>query len=1788
MKPFKGIADDDKEKALRRGVTVPPGAVNLAWAKAPKISPKNNTVIVDTSRVISENQYSSTSTKKIAFANALGILEDINGNQLWDDEYPIISDQFINDDEYSEDTILPFLHVSRFFHLDFSGLSSLGDLFEFSSDKIKMVDSKGADHVNADGTKKYKIFLYQAETVGNSSTDVDGAYRVYAFYDALPSTELYFQYNKVEIDTNGYTLRNELGYKELVNARTYFKYSPEESDVIDFSRMRQKVYSSKPVTLKEKILGIPTSHPQGWKLFVPKKAINDTRIFQLFRWRVACEFIQNSQIDPSRDSTTVKVGIIGTSANLNSSMTPFVFFNLNKTAYNFSKVKMINPLQADHSDAEQSQATYWMVNLDTITDSQLSQFDLLVCAPDTPVFDLTQSNRNYISKINYFTENIGGTVLFDTANAGVILGLGIETSNPVDTKDGHAIGPSSAQANAAPTSYYGVTNTYIDGGTLVASDPSNEILFHGAEEFGGYTFDTSDFNAVSPYKQQDTLRVGFKYSQYITSYPSGYRAILQANDFNNTVKPVVVAKSFASGGNVIFSTIGLASSVASIFSFVDGRLITDNKYTSVSSANFFQMYGLNYEQCLNSAFIQGAMKLMMNVVYLSTRLKSIDNLDQTAFSSSFVAYTPWKASWVINAANGILTEQEKQKHNFILATINPDDITPVWQRQLSTSSVKQLVDSQLTAEQLRNVQGATRRYSIQTTNGEVITPSKELITNESTPKAWTFAYSPAFIVPDDFGPHVIREEEHKGEYDAGQYTFKVYPPKPFSLQANASYVTTSQSGVSIDLDITLTGSANYVYQGEPELISPGTPAIIGTPGTPAQVVDVDLNWAQHGAGAFAPSAAPWQAGIDHPVGITNRQELTYYSGGSGSGNLNWPYWGANVVISQSRGSTGDWVRFIQDALNRFYFFRDVTGFNFKPPAQTGIFDLATDIAVKHFQSLMSARWVDGIVDAETWHLFGWMIIKIRSIYGNDAAPSNLGGFYQYYEWPEWYMKMHHISDGSQISTFVKRSWTSPGGSISAPSRIADSFQIKLSTDYKIFGVTMVPFVMDSAARSQIWDWLHVGYDVDLANLDATNQAFPGTSIRRVVEADVPTRINIYPTMGNGIAFGIAQDQAAGFGAARIMGVRDIIIHSQQTIPGTPGNPGSPATLPVYSQGRYFSEPRTFTINKKITVGTGTSAWVNIQPSDLYESIGPEIGNYRDTKWTSLTVTSNGNTNPPVSVSYYSRTEGQVIKIDLNTFNWDTFTQIMTPTFIFSHLDVKNDVSGVNFVSAGRIGYTGTAEYYTMSPEGVVDLYPRTDGFVSKQEGIRLLCTSDGKPLGLPAMPTSWTSGQTFNSHFAKLSINSTGTDSFVFVGFYDKRNKEFVTGSNGALDLSYNEYITRGIENVYLAVVSKYELDESAPLPEDNDAPTLPYRWAMPVYGVTSRASSKIQVEPLPSDLGVSDIWPLPIKTGSYTRNVQVSERTQGGLTTFIRDYQGSSITAFYNIAEATQGPWSEIYGRPYIDIADETPIIIDDNIIQVRQAPLLLIQEPTSSKYSLADPWRPVVTVSKRRSGSDPWEKLTLSDISDYNIVTGTIILKENLYNNDPNMVKVSYVTSRSTYNLKHDGTRRINLNPYINQSLMNQPIYVYVLPEYCVDSGGVLIQASVRQRTILTTSSPSIFDPLQSNYDPLAVLLAVVYITSSFDLNDLVVLDTRRRGGGASAYLDENELIRMVQESSSYWDVNYSHASSYQKGGFIIIRLPKELKEDLDETTILNAIERNITAGVRYQLEDLEGNKW
>lgn len=1902
-KPFDNLTNDGNEPAIKRGHIVPDGDVNLAYVKSPELSPENNIVIVDTSR-LSEDNASSEQVHgcKLYYSNAIGVLVDEDDNVVVSDEYPVVTDEFVTDEnysiipgaEYTDSDILPYVHVSRHFHLDHAGLTIAGDTVNYRDESIKVVNNRGIEY------SKYRIKIAAAYLPGVEKEGGTWAYRIFAYVDTDSNEELYLTYNKTELDdATGNLIRRKINYKEILNPRPFFKYRPEESEVVDAANRNEKIYSTKPVSLKDKILDKSTVPVDGYKVYVPKKAVGDPRLYQLFRWRVTCNFKNDYTVDPSRDTGTIRCGIVVTNNDINASVptrAPYALYNLSRSRYNAKSLAYKNPLKTNHSDAEQKKRSYWFVNIDT---DDLSQFDLLIWAPSTLKFDFTP----YAAKMNHFVSTLGGTLFIDTNNWSYpntsLGGLPTVGINAVTGKPRQAVpvGAESYPANPYAAQWGDIDNDFTAGdvnlgGWSLFTGLEERLFFnpdHGLTDYSGSAKITRgmfcqvivnmmknidgfvlparkvnafpDVKAGTPYRaaietlaafnppivqgytngyfnptrginragtasvldrayaaidaqftqlsplangsvagfsdvdsnyihapaigrmalagimngypgglfkptyisshQQlgnEMLRMIFllenslnervsrltnnsdlfsmsfmqndtpRYTQHFHNVPTGYTRLINARSWSSSVQKAVTIYRKSGKGTKVLSTFSQTFTCSALFSHVDGKLVSNNLGSTHAQPS-------GYERYINAASIEGAMKLLYNISLSAVRGRLIDNTDEEVYSSSWAYSTPWKSSWVIDASDNVLSRDEIDEHDF---NNEPRDTTAgdgrvVWKRRLSTSSIKELMDieiNKITDPVTRQrTQGADRSYTIEVTN-PVVETTQNVIENDY-PKAWTEAYTPKFTVPVELGPHVIKEEfdssgrrGRKAQYDEGRYTHIEYPSKPYAAQVISTFASSEEFAVKRTVTYTATATAvgakpattatatsssmTSAMSWWDERVAPLSSATRGDPYTEGTM------WTK--------STSKRDKGYIKPVGIRNWQWSNYRSSAWGPGALCWPHWSMHQRLA--RGSSGDTVKFLQDALNRFHaakYFNAGRKLNVD-----GIFGSLTEAVVTAFQTSFAARFIDGVVDAESWFLIGAQINRLKADGRFPATNSN--------NWTGYYnranrMQEHRISDGNNNTWLGQRSWRKGG-----PSVIWDLYAIDFGTTKTWSGLTIIPRT-EGDANSIIVNSIHVVDGVP-SLVDYNSQSGQLRYMNYRPQSGKSLYIPFGPYKGRSIIVGIGQDRSSGYGSSRMFGIQEIRGHTTVSTPvGKVKSQNDPVTATV--TGTVVVESfKNVTVQMKLPKFTGYTGITHIV-------------------FTGITVND-----PEVSAS--------IINSGLASFE----TQVVT------------DNSSTD-VTAGTALPSGT--YYSMDPQKRLNPVPET-GRISKADGVKLLCDANKKPIGFPGLPTGVGANEA-QRHYVNLAIKSNGTDASVDLGFYDVNQQEFVTSPTGKAEISYLEYINRGPQNIYIAAVTDYEEASEQIIPVDSDAPLLPHRWAMPVYGVCTKAGAKITLEPLPRQLGTDEVWPIAVREGRFSRNVQIRSRSQGPLTGWEKDYQGTNLTAFYSLPEAELGGYSTKFGSPYSDVIGEEPIILDDDHIQVRQAPIHLARIPTPYGGS-ADPVRPIMDVYRRASRSDPWIKLPFSEIRDYNTSTGEIFLVNRLLSNDSSLIKVDYTTDRKNYHFKQDDTRSLNLNIYsgFSRDLIDKALYVYIVPHYVKDSVGNVIAGSKEDRTLRTSTVSDIFDPLSPTYQPLAVLLGVVYLSSAVDIDKIAVLDTRRRGGGIRDNANVQEIVRMVSEAATYWDIGYGASTSYQKSGYVIVRLPAELKGQFTESEIVDIIERNMTAGVGFKLEDLNGRGW
>lgn len=244
------------------------------------------------------------------------------------------------------------------------------------------------------------------------------------FSDAHPKN-LQLIYDKVTLSSTESISSVVPQYKENINTVSIFNKVLEESFAVDNSMRNKKIYSKKSITFKNNIIN-NNSSVDGFEIVVPKKAIADNRTYETFNWRLIAKVLKKvdvssvngqEEIDSELNikQKVVNCAVLCTSAQIAEmnrlgnygSANPYIFYRLQQSPYNLSKYSYVNPIGSGNLNS----ASYWLVSIDEISNSQLSSFDVLAWSPVSAI------TREQGQKIKYFVENTQGTIILDLSQS---------------------------------------------------------------------------------------------------------------------------------------------------------------------------------------------------------------------------------------------------------------------------------------------------------------------------------------------------------------------------------------------------------------------------------------------------------------------------------------------------------------------------------------------------------------------------------------------------------------------------------------------------------------------------------------------------------------------------------------------------------------------------------------------------------------------------------------------------------------------------------------------------------------------------------------------------------------------------------------------------------------------------------------------------------------------------------------------------------------------------------------------------------------------------------------------------------------------------------------------------------------------------------------------------------------------------------------------------------------------------------------------------------------------------
>jgi peptidoglycan hydrolase-like protein with peptidoglycan-binding domain len=1815
MKKFQNLTTDGNEKSVKIGKNVPTQGAGISWFSSLKVNPRNNISIVDISGSIQENRITNEDGLKatIAFADELGFLKKVDGSYDFPSNDVTVGNIFLNKAtgtekiDISEPDASGFVHymyISRYFISGPANMSliSLKQYVPFESIKdlnIKVLDANNNEYIDSlTNIKKYRILLEPFKTLSNYSGN-EWPYRIIVLFDSDEPINLKLVYDKVECDDNANAFNLNVNYVETVNAIPYFYEVPEESFVIDDNYKDKNNFSIKKIDDKYRTLISEVNKQNGYQIIVPSKAIKDYRTFEVFNWRTITRTRNNinfdqvnygSELDSSGTiiQKTVNVGVLYSSVTqvTNSSINPYIFGRLQNSPFNLAKYTFVNP---SATSIDKTLASYWKVDIDTIDD--LSNFDVLAWSPSTVV----TANQN--AKLQEFLRK-NGTLILDMNDGGC-------DARSLNTQ-------LSVSSTTTSSSYIDTVNTNVlldntkNGGWSI-QDGIFEKDYYGIYgsnySYRGNTYKNyryfNNTTATNSFLNVGTSSASAQSAGVVLAYPNSGDSL--------------------SRGNIVGTTFPLMPYCNAIYNI--------NSPEQVANSNYGDTSADPSGTTLYSGIVEGPFKLLYNIVSYALYCRSQATRSIDIRSSLYNFITQWDSSWTMDG--DALFDDEKEQYftqisinnlesKYVRNIINNNNsMFDFYKSSLSRSLSNFLPPAQ--RETIQNLSSSNVEIFIEVTNPDVIISNATVVdTNTNTngenipssyylfkvtdPNIKCYAYtnkvSPKLTVPSDFGAYAIIDSQHStsGTLRLNNQlnvlnSFRSYP---FNLTSKYNYARAVDKPLS--LDVTLSTSLSVTFNATLKEVRTVT-----TNPTKASGESVST-----GALCISIKSAIDDLGLLPTTSTSNANNVFPYTGDIDI-HLDTRIWSYDEG-PPVKTPTGEYVKYIQYTLSVHGSYKSTVD---------GVYGSKTRQAVRDFQEEYKARYIDGKVDSETKSY-------LALFWKNNENFDNWILWAEATRVPEVvkYMRAARstvLASDIGNATYRKITFTGFGG----PSEAKDIIFFEIDTSkLKIVNSIFIEaddnvlwrnFSIDAYGWSSSYTTDILASNLTFLNASALNNNIEITMNGRLASECRYMWISVtgksIPYYGSGEGFGIKAIEAQGTTIKEESPgsdpVSETIISTRNTL----------VTATVSSVETHNNITSALDASKTYTtsnINRSTSFISAIEYSDQ----GPKIINFDDDRYKlsdnidrtfdNLTINF---ASAPTSVALNSAAITQV--------NSSGRAVIGSPITLTTSGNLYNLTTSAVYYSGSQIfniSNSLSTGYKLRTIDGRI--FSDSRNSVDVNDGILLLCNQSGSPYGLPTsaeINTELTGISSINSEEIDLRYGSfivkneiENQDGFIY-GFYDILQKEFLGHT-----ITYIDIISRGVGNIFIGVCA-IDADGNTQNKNEYIGPTVnttfkpvnvPLKTIVPVYSVKTNSNSAIKVGKMNDNLSKFNAWPLPLTTGSFWKKVSISSDYKW--TGWKANYINQDLNAEYTTINEFESPSSELFGFGHQDVLNESPLILSSNKIQVSNTPILAWNHPTNNRNSIVGIIKPEIKIYTRESISSEWVQITYSAIRDIDCYNGLIEFNKNIIPQDPELIKVNYTTVNKDVLLNHINGVPIPLNPVLNSNNVyyNQPLYIYILPKNIykkeniqnntnnlikIDDYSFLRELIGNNSPVQFTYDSSIFDNRSSQYDPFALPIATIYVTNNPYSVAPDTVDLRLKGGGIAVDKTNYELMEAIPEVLSFWDVYSPSGKAYNKGGYVIIRIPKEVKDYfVDQKEIYNIISNNLTAGIAYELQDMDGNSW
>ena len=245
---------------------------------------------------------------------------------------------------------------------------------------------------------------------------------------------------------------------------------------------------------------------------------------------------------------------------------------------------------------------------------------------------------------------------------------------------------------------------------------------------------------------------------------------------------------------------------------------------------------------------------------------------------------------------------------------------------------------------------------------------------------------------------------------------------------------------------------------------------------------------------------------------------------------------------------------------------------------------------------------------------------------------------------------------------------------------------------------------------------------------------------------------------------------------------------------------------------------------------------------------------------------------------------------------------------------------------------------------------------------------------------------------------------------------------------------------------------------------------------------------------------------------------------------------------------------------------------------------------YTDASPIVPWIKVYVKNSNKK-WVEISRKEIKSFDKHTGSIVFKKEIVPLQSSDIKVSYTIKTSNIMIHQIDGQLLPINPY-SSSKSNKPIFLYILPTVCEEQSGSSTSVAtgfVDEGAIKYTEDSNIFNSSSNSYNPLALHIGTIVINNKYSFSNIKVEDMRLRGGGLSSKVDITKAFESNKDIASYSDLYTGKSYLHPNGGYVVVKIPKEVMDNFSsKQEVYNIVRNNITAGVSFDIQDVDGTDW